>query len=248
MTCKEPRTNLWDGDPEAETWTKKTPKNRNNDANNREMWGKKRERRRREKFPLTRILLHRSKAMKSLSLSLSSWRSYKFQLNATPSSAAVYHRERVERSGSMATREMNSACTRFANAKGCSVLPSHVLVVMVGVICTGCYTDAAVFWTAPGHMCVCVCVWWWWWWWQGHSYLQKSHDANYSNKALHPYLAASSLSLSLSLFLTSLMSLPPSLSHHMETIIPLVISHHQHSWGLSGTHRLYINLCSHRSL
>lgn len=97
----------------------------------------------------------------------------------------------------------------------------------------------------------------------------KSHDANYlfqqGSASLpadchhHPPLSlfllniinVSLLSPPPPLFLSSL-SPPPSPSHHMETITSVVVSHHQHSWGLSSSHRLYINLvllspCSHRS-
>lgn len=46
-------------------------------------------------------------------------------------------------------------------------------------------------------------------------------------------------------------SLPPVLPHHMETITAVVVSHHQHYWGLSRAGWLYINLvlspCSHCS-
>lgn len=48
----------------------------------------------------------------------------------------------------------------FANAKASSVPPSCVSVVIRVVICTGCDTDAAAFWTASGqpNECVRVCA------------------------------------------------------------------------------------------
>ena len=48
------------------------------------------------------------------------------------------------------------------NEKQPSELASHVSVVMLGVRCSGCDTDAAVFCTSSGVcegcLCVCVCV------------------------------------------------------------------------------------------
>lgn len=80
----------------------------------------------------------------------------------------------IERSRSTAAREMKGVCVcvfmretniasasvcvyvLFANAKASSVPPSCVSVVIRVVICTGCDTDAAAFWTASGQQNECV--------------------------------------------------------------------------------------------
>lgn len=97
----------------------------------------------------------------------------------------------------------------FANAKASSVPPSCVSVVIRVVICTGCDTDAAAFWTASGQqnecvwVCARVCKRW-----QGRSYLQSpTMPANYLNKALHLYLPTATSRLPLPLF--SLPCKPP---------------------------------------
>lgn len=78
----------------------------------------------------------------------------------------------IERSRSTAAWEMKGVCVfmretniasasvcvyvLFANAKASSVPPSCVSAVIRVVICTGCDTDAAAFWTASGQQNECV--------------------------------------------------------------------------------------------